>query len=60
MGYIIQVIFSCWICHQVLDDDGLAAPGEIIRPNDIYINKQSPKVTRELVKTGVADRSVSS
>ncbi|KAF3434232.1 hypothetical protein FNV43_RR25335 [Rhamnella rubrinervis] len=31
---------------QVLDDDGLAVPGEIIRPNDIYINKQSPKVTR--------------
>lgn len=31
---------------QILDDDGLAAPGEIIRPNDIYINKQSPIVTR--------------
>ncbi|THG07821.1 hypothetical protein TEA_002046 [Camellia sinensis var. sinensis] len=30
----------------ILDDDGLAAPGEIIRPNDIYINKQSPIVTR--------------
>ncbi|KAL8506631.1 hypothetical protein ACS0TY_017502 [Phlomoides rotata] len=27
---------------QILDDDGLAAPGEIIRPGDIYINKQSP------------------
>ncbi|KAK9164269.1 hypothetical protein Syun_005171 [Stephania yunnanensis] len=27
---------------QILDDDGLAAPGEIIRPYDIYINKQSP------------------
>ncbi|KAK6232207.1 hypothetical protein SCA6_002280, partial [Theobroma cacao] len=27
---------------QILDDDGLAAPGEIIKPNDIYINKESP------------------
>ncbi|XP_058188586.1 DNA-directed RNA polymerase III subunit 2 [Rhododendron vialii] len=31
---------------QILDDDGLAAPGEIIRPHDIYINKQSPVATR--------------
>ncbi|KAF3619589.1 DNA-directed RNA polymerase III subunit RPC2 [Capsicum annuum] len=31
---------------QILDDDGLAAPGEIIRPHDIYINKESPTVTR--------------
>ncbi|KAG9137414.1 hypothetical protein Leryth_021169 [Lithospermum erythrorhizon] len=31
---------------QILDDDGLAAPGEIIRPLDIYINKESPKVTK--------------
>lgn len=31
---------------QILDDDGLAAPGEIIRPHDIYVNKQSPMVTR--------------
>ncbi|XP_057423347.1 DNA-directed RNA polymerase III subunit 2-like isoform X2 [Lotus japonicus] len=30
---------------QILDDDGLAAPGEIIRPNDIYVNKQTPKDT---------------
>ncbi|KAF5175371.1 Dna-directed rna polymerase subunit beta [Thalictrum thalictroides] len=29
---------------QILDDDGLASPGETIRPNDIYINKQSPSV----------------
>ncbi|XP_047315240.1 DNA-directed RNA polymerase III subunit 2 [Impatiens glandulifera] len=29
----------------ILDDDGLAAPGEIIRPGDIYINKQTPLVT---------------
>ncbi|KAI8532058.1 hypothetical protein RHMOL_Rhmol11G0183900 [Rhododendron molle] len=31
---------------QILDDDGLAAPGEIIRPHDIYINRQSPVATR--------------
>ncbi|KAL5799487.1 hypothetical protein ACOSQ4_032371 [Xanthoceras sorbifolium] len=30
---------------QILDDDGLAAPGEIIRPNDIYVNKESPLET---------------
>ncbi|XP_060177518.1 DNA-directed RNA polymerase III subunit 2-like [Lycium barbarum] len=30
---------------QILDDDGMAAPGEIIRPHDIYINKESPTVT---------------
>ncbi|KAL2348967.1 hypothetical protein Fmac_002967 [Flemingia macrophylla] len=31
---------------QILDDDGIAAPGEILRPNDIYIIKQSPIDTR--------------
>ncbi|KAK7314087.1 hypothetical protein VNO77_39297 [Canavalia gladiata] len=31
---------------RILDDDGIAAPGEILRPNDIYINKQSPIDTR--------------
>ncbi|KAH0720987.1 hypothetical protein KY290_006270 [Solanum tuberosum] len=30
---------------QILDDDGLASPGEIIRNRDIYINKESPTVT---------------
>lgn len=32
---------------QILDDDGLPAPGEIIRPHDIYINKQSPINTKD-------------
>ncbi|KAH7536599.1 hypothetical protein FEM48_Zijuj03G0001900 [Ziziphus jujuba var. spinosa] len=40
---------------QVLDDDGIAAPGEIIRPNDIYINKQTPRVTRGTMVTGLTD-----
>ncbi|KAI9194256.1 hypothetical protein LWI28_004478 [Acer negundo] len=30
---------------QILDDDGFASPGEIIRPKDIYVNKESPLVT---------------
>ncbi|PIN14066.1 RNA polymerase III, second largest subunit [Handroanthus impetiginosus] len=34
---------------QILDDDGLASPGQIIRPHDIYINKESPIVTRGAV-----------
>ncbi|KAL3813251.1 hypothetical protein ACJIZ3_014519 [Penstemon smallii] len=34
---------------QILDDDGLASPGEIIRNNDVYINKQSPRDTRTQV-----------
>ncbi|KAK6119181.1 hypothetical protein DH2020_047075 [Rehmannia glutinosa] len=29
--------------EQILDDDGLAAPGQIIRNMDVYIKKQSPK-----------------
>ncbi|PSS02904.1 DNA-directed RNA polymerase III subunit 2 like [Actinidia chinensis var. chinensis] len=43
---------------QILDDDGLAAPGEIIRPNDIYINKQSPIDTRSKVSSpaGLEDK----
>ncbi|KAG4989175.1 hypothetical protein JHK82_031506 [Glycine max] len=32
--------------RKILDDDGIAAPGEILRPYDIYINKQSPIDTR--------------
>ncbi|KAL5159622.1 Regulatory-associated protein of TOR 1 [Glycine soja] len=38
---------------MILDDDGIAAPGEILRPYDIYINKQSPIDTRT-PKTGSA------
>lgn len=34
---------------QILDDDGLAAPGEIIRDRDIYINKESPVNTKSTV-----------
>ncbi|KAK4253155.1 hypothetical protein QN277_010759 [Acacia crassicarpa] len=40
---------------QILDDDGLAAPGEIIRPNDIYINKQSPIDTKTLKGASAAN-----
>ncbi|PNY03661.1 DNA-directed RNA polymerase iii subunit rpc2-like protein [Trifolium pratense] len=27
---------------HILDNDGIAAPGEVLRPYDIYINKESP------------------
>lgn len=40
----------------MLDDDGLAAPGEIIRRNDILINKQVPIVTRGQFKSALNDR----
>lgn len=30
-----------------MDADGIGAPGEIIRPKDIYLNKQSPINTRD-------------
>lgn len=33
---------------QILDADGIAAPGEIIRNHDIYVNKQSPRDIRNL------------
>ncbi|PIA61730.1 hypothetical protein AQUCO_00200015v1 [Aquilegia coerulea] len=38
---------------QILDDDGLAAPGETIRQNDIYINKQSPIDVKNNVASSV-------
>ncbi|CAF2142177.1 unnamed protein product [Brassica napus] len=40
---------------QILDDDGIAAPGEIIRPNDVYINKQIPVDTRNKITTQPSD-----
>ncbi|KAL1218047.1 DNA-directed RNA polymerase III subunit 2 [Cardamine amara subsp. amara] len=40
---------------QILDDDGIASPGEIIRPNDVYINKQIPVETREKLKSPLSD-----
>jgi len=32
---------------KVLDRDGLASPGEFIRPGDVYINMQRPTNTRD-------------
>lgn len=32
---------------RVLDSDGLASPGEFIRPGDVYINMQRPTNTRD-------------
>ncbi|CAK7336461.1 unnamed protein product [Dovyalis caffra] len=40
--------------ERVLDDDGLAAPGEIIRNGDIYINKEIPIETRGPLKSAAA------
>ncbi|KAK6916109.1 RNA polymerase Rpb2, domain 5 [Dillenia turbinata] len=40
--------------YQILDDDGLASPGEIIRSNDIYINRESPINTKETVANPMA------
>ncbi|KAG2668949.1 hypothetical protein I3760_14G012400 [Carya illinoinensis] len=44
---------------QILDDDGIAAPGEVIRPGDIYINKESPIITRGpmVSPAGLPDRA---
>ncbi|EPS66119.1 hypothetical protein M569_08657, partial [Genlisea aurea] len=39
--------------NQVLDDDGLASPGLIIRPHDTYINKESPMVSTKLQTSSV-------
>ncbi|KAK4795697.1 hypothetical protein SAY86_028023 [Trapa natans] len=35
-----------WERMKILDDDGIAAPGEIIKPGDIYVNKETPLITR--------------
>ncbi|KAL6629677.1 hypothetical protein ACP70R_029442 [Stipagrostis hirtigluma subsp. patula] len=32
---------------RVLDEDGIAAPGQIIRNHDIYVNKQIPRVIKK-------------
>ncbi|KAI3834885.1 hypothetical protein MKW98_015998 [Papaver atlanticum] len=32
---------------KVLDEDGIAAPGEIIRPYDIYVHKEVPMNTKD-------------
>lgn len=39
---------------QILDNDGIAAPGEIIRYRDIYINKQTPINVRAEVPNPMA------
>ena len=41
----IRLLLSIYIniFFQILDGDGIAAPGEIIRNHDIYVNKWSPK-----------------
>ncbi|CAH8278261.1 unnamed protein product [Arabidopsis lyrata] len=41
---------------QILDDDGIASPGEIIRPNDVYIYKQIPVcTTRDKITSPLSD-----
>ncbi|KAJ4966765.1 hypothetical protein NE237_018614 [Protea cynaroides] len=47
---------------QILDDDGLAAPGEIIRPQDVYINKESPINSKDggVPPTGLPDSAYKS
>ncbi|KAG1360652.1 putative DNA-directed RNA polymerase II subunit 2 [Cocos nucifera] len=32
---------------QILDDDGIAAPGEIVRNHDVLVNKFTPRNTRD-------------
>lgn len=34
---------------KILGADGIASPGEIIRNNDLYVNKETPKNTKEKV-----------
>ncbi|GAB4827756.1 DNA-directed RNA polymerase III subunit 2 [Ancistrocladus abbreviatus] len=42
---------------QALADDGVAAPGEIVRPDDILLNKETPMITRgkEISAGGLPD-----
>uniref|UniRef100_A0A0A0M0Z5 Uncharacterized protein n=1 Tax=Cucumis sativus TaxID=3659 RepID=A0A0A0M0Z5_CUCSA len=39
----------------MLDDDGLAALGEIIGPSDVYVNKQSPIIMKGSPLPGIPD-----
>jgi DNA-directed RNA polymerase III subunit RPC2 len=34
--------------YDIIDDDGLARPGERVDPDDIYVNKESPKDTNTI------------
>lgn len=49
-----SMLFNLVLLIQVLDKDGLAAPGEILRNGDIYINKESPVETRGPLKNASA------
>lgn len=31
--------------YTIIDEDGLARPGERVDPDDVYVNRQSPKNT---------------
>ncbi|RLM99673.1 hypothetical protein C2845_PM06G31110 [Panicum miliaceum] len=42
LGYFLM-IFLFFSVRWALDEDGIAAPGQIIRNHDVYVNKQSPK-----------------
>ncbi|XP_065867550.1 DNA-directed RNA polymerase III subunit 2 [Euphorbia lathyris] len=44
--------------ERVLDDDGLAAPGEIIKLNNVYIKKESPLETRGQLKSSAALKNI--
>ena len=49
----IQKLFILLIFSQQLQDyDGIAGVGEIIRPGDIYINKESPINTKDNLAPG--------
>ncbi|XP_038970823.1 DNA-directed RNA polymerase III subunit 2 isoform X1 [Phoenix dactylifera] len=38
---------------QILDDDGIAAPGEIVRNHDVLVNKFTPRNTRDRVSRDI-------
>ncbi|XP_031376042.1 DNA-directed RNA polymerase III subunit 2 isoform X1 [Punica granatum] len=45
-----------WEKMKILDDDGIAAPGEIIKAGDIYVNKETPLITKgNATMTGLQD-----